>query len=110
MFAVRRVLSRPDELARVARALVDDGHVGADALDPSDPLGFLVHEGGAASVVEAAYRYARHEPGCQVVLTGTGSPEHLEENVRSINGPPLPGADLERLRSLFGQLDHLSGN
>src|SRR5436190_18543861 len=91
MFAVRRVLSRRDELARVARALVDDGHVGADELDPDDPLGFLVHEGGAASVVEAAYRYVRHEPGCQVVLTGTGSAEHLEQNVRSINLPALPG-------------------
>jgi aryl-alcohol dehydrogenase-like predicted oxidoreductase len=110
MFAVRRVLSRPDELVRVARALVDDGHVGADELDPDDPLGFLVHEGGAASVVEASYRYARHEPGCHVVLTGTGSLEHLEQNVRSINLPPLPGADVERLRTLFGHLDHLSGN
>jgi aryl-alcohol dehydrogenase-like predicted oxidoreductase len=110
MFAVRRVLSRPDELARVARSLVDDGHVGAEELDLDDPLGFLVHEGGAASVVEASYRYARHEPGCQVVLTGTGSLEHLEQNVRSINLPPLPGADLERLRTLFAHLDHLSGN
>ena len=72
--------------------------------------GFLVHEGGAASVVDAAYRFARHEPGCHVVLTGTGSVEHLDENVRSINAPPLPGADLDRLRSLFGHLDHLSGN
>jgi L-galactose dehydrogenase len=110
MFAVRRVLSRPDELARVARALVDDGYVDAGELDLDDPLGFLVHEGGASSVVEAAYRYARHEPGCQVILTGTGSLEHLEQNVRSINLPPLPGVDLERLRTLFGHLDHLSGN
>jgi len=110
MFAVRRALSRPDELARVAAELVEQGRVDAADLDLDDPLGFLVHEGGAASVVEAAYRFARHEPGCHVVLTGTGSIEHLEENVRSINGPPLPGADLERLRSLFGQLDHLSGN
>jgi hypothetical protein len=36
--------------------------------------------------------------------------EHLEENVRYINAPPLPGADLDRLRTLFGHLDHLSGN
>ena len=110
MFAVRRALSRPDELARVAAELVEQGRVDGADLDPDDPLGFLVHEGGAASVVEAAYRFARHEPGCHVVLTGTGSVEHLEENVRSINAPPLPGADLDRLRSLFGHLDHLSGN
>jgi L-galactose dehydrogenase len=110
MFAVRRALSRPDALARVAAELVEQGRVDGADLDLDDPLGFLVHDGGAASVVEAAYRFARHEPGCHVVLTGTGSVEHLEENVRSINAPPLPAADLDRLRTLFGHLDHLSGN
>ena len=72
MFAVRRALSRPDELARVAAELVEQGRIDGADLDLDDPLGFLVHEGGAASVVEAAYRFARHEPGCHVVLTGTG--------------------------------------
>jgi L-galactose dehydrogenase len=110
MFAVRRALSRPDELARVAAELVEQGRIDGADINLDDPLGFLVHEGGATSVVEAAYRFARHEPGCHVVLTGTGSVEHLEENVRSINAPPLPDADLDRLRTLFGHLDHLSGN
>jgi aryl-alcohol dehydrogenase-like predicted oxidoreductase len=109
MFAVRRVLSRPEELQRVAQELVDGGHVDADTLDADGPLDFLV-EHGAKSVVEASYRFARHEPGCHVVLTGTGNVDHLEENVRSICAPALPSADLERLRTLFGHLDHLSGN
>jgi L-galactose dehydrogenase len=110
MFAVRRVLSSPQELARVVGQLVEEGHVPGDAVDLDDPLGFLVHPDGAASAVEAAYRFARHEPGCHVVLTGTGDVAHLEENVRAINGPPLPDADQERLRALFGHLDHLSGD
>lgn len=109
MFAVRRVLSRPDEVRRVAQELVDAGHLDAGALDPDGPLDFLV-EHGAKSVVEASYRFARHEPGCHVVLTGTGNTDHLEENVGSICAPPLPSADLEQLRTLFGHLDHLSGN
>lgn len=110
MFAVRRALSHPDELRKVAAQLVEDGYVAGSALDPDDPLGFLVHDGGAASVVDAAYRFVRHEPGCHVVLTGTGNPAHLEQNLASIGRPPLPPADLERLRALFGHLDHLSGN
>jgi len=110
MYAVRRALSQPDELCRVVQRLVEEGRIPADDLDAEDPLGFLVHEGGARSVVEAAYRFARHEPGCHVVLTGTGNPFHLEENIGSINGPPLPSDDIERLRQLFGHLDHLSGN
>jgi aryl-alcohol dehydrogenase-like predicted oxidoreductase len=61
-------------------------------------------------VVEAAYRFARHEPGCHVVLTGTGNPVHLAQNVASITGPPLRAQDLERLGEYFGQLDHLSAN
>jgi aryl-alcohol dehydrogenase-like predicted oxidoreductase len=110
MFAVRRVLSRPDELRRVVQELVDQGLLDAEEIDVDEPLAFLVHEGGASSVVEAAYRFARHEPGCHVVLTGTGNVEHLEQNVRSIDAPPLPDVDLVRLSTLFGHLDHLSGN
>lgn len=110
MFAVRRALSRADELARVVQQLVAEGRVDAGDVDLDEPLEFLVHDAGAASVVEAAYRFARHEPGCHVVLTGTGSVEHLEENVRSINAPPLPADDLARVQQLFGALDHLSGN
>jgi L-galactose dehydrogenase len=110
MFAVRRALSHPDELRRVVHRLVEEGFIAADELDPEDPLAFLIHEDGARSVVEAAYRFARHEPGCHVVLTGTGNADHLDENIASINSPPLPPMDSERLRRLFGHLDHLSGN
>lgn len=110
MFAVRRLLSQPEELCRTVAELVDQGALPADGLDLDDPLRFLVRPGGASSVVEAAYRFARHEPGIHVVLTGTGNPAHLEENVRSITGGPLPQADLERLGSVFGHLDTLSGN
>jgi L-galactose dehydrogenase len=109
MFAVRRALSQADELRRVAAALVADGSVAEDDLDVEDPLSFLIHD-GCSSVIEAAYRFARHEPGCHVVLSGTGNPNHLLDNVASINAPPLPDEDVERLRRIFGGIDHLSGN
>jgi aryl-alcohol dehydrogenase-like predicted oxidoreductase len=110
MFAVRRVLSQPDELRRVLDELVSEGRVSKDDLDLEDPLGFLVSGGGASSIVEAAYRFTRHEPGTHVVLTGTGNVDHLEQNIASIGKGPLPQRDLEKLEELFGHLDHLSGN
>ena len=110
MFAVRSIFSQPAVLRETITNAVAQGLVDADALDQDDPLGFLVHEGGADSLVEAAYRFARHEPGCQVILTGTGKIEHLRSNVRSINLPLLPDADLARLESLFGHLAIFTGN
>jgi L-galactose dehydrogenase len=57
-------------------------------------------------LVDAAYRYARHEPGVDVVLFGTGNAAHLRSNVASLLKPPLPDADRVRLATLFG---HLAG-
>jgi aryl-alcohol dehydrogenase-like predicted oxidoreductase len=111
MFAVRRALSDPGALRDVVRSLVDAGQIDPDAIDVDDPLGFLVDGPGAAeSVVDAAYRFTRHEPGCHVVLTGTGSVEHLEQNVASIDGPPLRDEDRSRLHALFGAIDTVSAN
>ena len=58
-------------------------------------------KGGADSVIDAAYRYARHEPGTDVILFGTGDLDHLRTNLAS----PLPPADVERLDELFGRLE-----
>jgi aryl-alcohol dehydrogenase-like predicted oxidoreductase len=71
------------------------------------PLDFLIHEGGATSVIDAAYRYARNEPGADVVLFGTGDALHLESNIASILKPPLPAEDTARLNALFGALESI---
>lgn len=104
MFAVRNIFSRPERLAATMRELAADGEVPQALADSPDPLGFLVHEGGASSVIDAAYRFVRHEPGTDVVLFGTGDREHLRSNLASILKPPLPDADRARLASLFGRL------
>jgi aryl-alcohol dehydrogenase-like predicted oxidoreductase len=44
------------------------------------------------------------------VLSGTANIDHLEENVKAILGPPLPHADVERLRSVFGDVWEPLGN
>lgn len=104
MFAVRNIFSQPGRLQATLRDLAADGLVPQSLADDPDPLGFLVHAGGAASVIDAAYRYVRHEPGVDVVLFGTGDLSHLRSNIASLLKPPLPEADRARLKRLFGHL------
>lgn len=110
MFAVRSALSKPDKLCELMQQLIDAGKLSRDDVDPDHALDFLAADGVAASIPEAAYRFCAHEPGVDVVLTGTGHAEHLEENVRSILTAPLPPDVQQRLRNLFGHLDSVSGN
>lgn len=110
MFAVRRALSRPEVLAEVMARLRERAKLGSDLPAESDSLDFLVHEGGAESLQDAAYRFCRYEPGVHVVLSGTGKVAHLEANAASLNRPPLPEADVERLKELFAAVDDVSGN
>jgi aryl-alcohol dehydrogenase-like predicted oxidoreductase len=103
MFVVRRIFARPDLLSATLAELADAGQL-PDTVDPIDPLGFLVHPGGAASLTEAAYRFVRHEPGVDVVLFGTGNPAHVRANVAALLAPPLPQADRDLAAALFGHL------
>jgi aryl-alcohol dehydrogenase-like predicted oxidoreductase len=104
MFAVRNIFSQPGKLAATMRELASQGQVSAALADSDDPLGFLVHDGGASTVIDACYRYVRHEPGVDTVLFGTGSPAHLNTNIDSLLKPPLPEADHQKLGELFGHL------
>ena len=104
MFAVRSIFARPEQLAATMQDLAAKGMVPAELAATADPLGFLVHPGGASSVTDAAYRYVRHEPGVDVVLFGTGDAEHLKANIASILKPPLPETDRTKLRTLFSHL------
>jgi hypothetical protein len=65
---------------------------------------FSCPSGGARTITEAAYRFVRHEPGVDVVLFGTGNPQHLRENIAALWAPPLPPADRQPLTKLFGHL------
>ena len=104
MFAVRNIFSKKGVLGTTIAELAAEGRVPAELAAGDDPLGFLVHEGGASSLTDAAYRFARHQAGIDVVLFGTGNAAHLRSNVASILRPPLPGEDVRRLHELFGGL------
>lgn len=110
MFAVRNAFSRPDDLIGILAELRDRNQIDAALCMTSDPLGFLTEAGKAATLPEAAYRYCRHEPGLDVVLTGTGNVAHLEENVAALLEGPLAHNDRARLAEMFGRVDSASGD
>ena len=110
MFAVRRALSQPDVLREVVGNLIGSGDLEESLVDRRSPLEFLEKNSQVKSIVEAAYRFCRFEPGVTVVLTGTGSKDHLKENIESILAGPLPSDLTEALSNLFGKIDSISGN
>lgn len=109
MFAVRHAFSKPERLKEILADLQSRGKLGRELDDGEQPLGFLERDGGAGSLPDAAYRFCRHTPGTHVTLFGTGDANHLESNIRSLNGPPLPEPVLARLASAFGAVDDVSG-
>lgn len=106
MFVVRNLFSNAAYRRDVFAGLVEQGHLPRSILSEADPLGFLLAEGGAESITDAAYRYARHEQGADVILFGTGNKAHVQDNVASILRPPLAAPIIERLHASFG---HLTG-
>jgi len=106
MFVVRNIFSQPGLLATTVQQLCAEGRLPKELADDPEPLSFLLHEAGGESIIDAAYRYARHEPGATVTLFGTSEVAHLKSNIASILRPALPDADKERLARVFG---HLSG-
>ena len=105
MFVVRRIFSDPEYLSETVSELAGAGELPAEFASSDAPLSFVVGAGGASSVIDAAYRYVRHEPGVDVVLFGTGDAAHLRTNIESITSPPLPAPTTDKLRALFGGLE-----
>ena len=108
MCAARGPFSHPEEMREVVKALVGAGELDPDSVEMDNPLGFILKHGDSRSVIDAAYRFARHEPGCDVILTGTGNVAHLEQNINSINAGPLPETDVAELDRLFGHLQRVT--
>ena len=104
MFVVRNIFSNADYRRKTTAKLAEKGLLDPAFLSGGDPLEFLVTEGGAASITDAAYRYARHEQGVDVVLFGTGRKEHVKDNITSILRPPLEVAAVHKLHRSFGHL------
>jgi len=109
MFPVRLALSRPERLNQLIDELIEKGELDPSDIDMKNPLGFLIHEGAATNLVDAAYRFCNYEPGIDVILSGTGNIDHLKANFESFSRPPLPDEDVLKLKKIFQNVDSVSG-
>jgi aryl-alcohol dehydrogenase-like predicted oxidoreductase len=110
MFAIRNALSRPERLKEVVQELIEKGQLDPSEIDVNAPLNFLMHEGDALSLPDAAYRFCRDEPGTHVTLSGTGNPGHVQANVEALSRPPLSLEITEQLKHIFRNVDSVAGN
>jgi L-galactose dehydrogenase len=110
MFAVRTALSRTSVLKELLQEMADNKLIDQTIASEPEPLKFLTDPGIAESIMDAAYRFCRFEPGTEVILTGTGNVDHLRQNVASICAPILPSETLIHLEAIFGHVDTVSGN
>lgn len=110
IYALRRALSHPDRLQRLLSDLVSQQVIELEPDEIADPLSFLFDPGEVLSLPDAAYRYCCHEPGIDVVLSGTGNRQHLDANLASFLRPPLSSASRAKLHRIFKRVDCISGN
>ena len=60
----------------------------------------LVDEGFAASLTEAATRFALSHPAMGTILVGIATPQQFEDGLAAVEKGPLPAAALQRLKTL----------
>jgi len=111
MYAVRGALARQETLNKLVHDLIEKREIPTDvANDVGDLSALLIRGSVAGTLTEAAYRFCRHTPGISVVMTGTGKFQHLEQNIASIKGGPLPPEVLEKLQTMFGSVITATGD
>ncbi|GAG81295.1 unnamed protein product, partial [marine sediment metagenome] len=89
--------------------LIQNKQINHSVIDMEDPLGFLIHDNGAENIVDAAYRFCNYEPGTHVILSGTGNLDHMKDNIKFMQKPPLPEKDVLKLKDIFKAVDSISG-
>ena len=85
------------------------GQVDSELVKENKTIDFLIDNGYSKSIMEAAYRFCRYTKAINVTLMGTGTLRHLADNLNSISKPPLPKNIIQKLESMFGRVDCVSG-
>jgi aryl-alcohol dehydrogenase-like predicted oxidoreductase len=104
MCAVRSVLTNPEMMRDYIRGWQREGLLAPGAVDENAPLDWLL-DTQTPTVTDAAYKFAAADPAVGSVLTGTGTIEHFEANLRAILGPRLPREKYQRVLDVFAPVE-----
>lgn len=108
MFAVRRAMRDIASLTRYLQTQIEQQQIHDSAIELVQVIREGMEQGEYASVSELAYRYCLQEAGIDCVLTGTGSLDHLRENIAAADKGPIDAALCLRLNAITESWDHLS--
>lgn len=108
MFAVRRAMRNVESLARYLDARIEGNELDESARALVEVIKACIESGECATLSEIAYRYCLHADGIDCVLSGTGSIEHLRQNMAIAQKGPLSSHLLTRLKTITRGWDHLS--
>lgn len=109
MFAVRRALSKPDYFRETIQKLIANGEIDPNLIDAENPLASIVDSGVVESIPDLAYRFCREEAGTHVILSGTSNPAHMQANLESLSRPVLPQETIDELKTIFQNVNSVSG-
>lgn len=109
MFAVRRALRDFDALKTYLESKIKENSIGSNAYKLIDVLKECISSGDCETISEIAYRYCLREKGIHCVLSGTGSINHLKENLKIVEKGPLSQEVCKKIEAITYDWDHLSG-
>jgi aryl-alcohol dehydrogenase-like predicted oxidoreductase len=109
MFAIRGPLTSPDKLRGYLDQLVTSGRWHGNAASLTEQLAQACTDLGGIALSDLAYRFACSQHGFDVVLSGTGNPGHLDQNITS-SEHQLSDEMMDRLHAISAGERVLTGN
>ena len=106
MYAVRGALTNWDRLRSALNRMESEGLNWRQTFEHLKSLA----ERANLALPELAYRFCRHTTGVSVVLFGTGSADHLKQNIGWINAPRLDPQISEWIKTTFDAVRRETGD
>ena len=104
MFVVRSLFSVKGRLQQDIFRLVKDKQLPEWFLNEKEPLEYILKNSGTNNIIDACYRYVRHQQGIDTVLFGTGNIDHLKKNINSILSLKLSDECINKINQYFSHL------